>query len=93
MLAAGLDGICRRLTVPEATEENIYLSDYRKQPSSSILPGSLNQALNELEKDEVVCNALGSHLVERFISAKRLEWENFRLEVTPWELENYLPNY
>ena len=93
MLAAGLDGIRRRLTVPEATEENIYLSDNRKQPSLSILPGSLNQALNEMEKDEVVCNALGSHLMERFISAKRLEWEDFRLEVTPWELEKYLAKY
>ena len=93
MLAAGLDGIRRRLTVPEATEENIYLSDYRKQSSSSLLPGSLNQALNEMEKDEVICNALGQHMVDRFISAKRLEWEDYRLEVSPWEMEKYLPNY
>jgi glutamine synthetase len=93
MLAAGLDGIRRNLPVPEATEENIYLNENRKQPSSSILPGSLSQALDEMEKDEVVCNALGPHLVERFVSAKRLECDDFRLEVTPWELEKYLPNY
>jgi len=93
MLAAGLDGIRRRLTVPEATEENIYLLDNRRQHPQAMLPGSLNQAINALEEDEVVCNALGAHLTERFISAKRLEWEDFRLEVTPWELEKYLPNY
>jgi glutamine synthetase len=93
MLAAGLDGIRRRLTVPEATEENIYLMEHNKHAPLTILPGSLNQALNEMEKDEVVCNALGSHLAERFISAKRLEWEDFRLEVTRWELNKYLPNY
>ncbi len=93
MLAAGLDGIHRNLPVPEATEENIYLNENRKQPLSSILPDSLSQALDEMEKDEIVCKVLGPHLVERFISAKRLECEDFRLEVTPWELEKYLPNY
>jgi glutamine synthetase len=93
MLAAGLDGIRRNIPVPEATEENIYLNDYKKQPITSILPESLSQALDEMEKDEIVCKALGTHLVERFISAKRLECEDFRLEVTPWELEKYLPNY
>jgi glutamine synthetase len=93
MLAAGLDGIRRELPVPEATEENIYLLDRRAPSPLGILPGSLNQAINALEEDEVICAALGAHLTERFISAKRLEWEDFRLEVTPWELEKYLANY
>jgi glutamine synthetase len=93
MLAAGLDGIQRQLSVPEAMEENIYLLDQRKQASSNLLPGSLNQAINAMEQDEVVCNALGPHLSERFISAKRLEWEDFRLDVTPWELNKYLTTY
>ncbi len=94
MLAAGLDGIRRELPVPEATEENIYLLDSLRKPTSlDVLPGSLNQALDALEADEVVCAALGAHLCDRFISAKRLEWEDFRLEVTPWELNKYLPNY
>jgi glutamine synthetase len=93
MLAAGLDGIRRELPVPEATEENIYLLDRRGPSPLGILPGSLNQAINALEEDEVICNALGAHLTERFASAKRLEWEDFRLEVTPWELEKYLANY
>jgi glutamine synthetase len=93
MLAAGLDGIRRGLTVPDATEENIYLEDNYLQSKLNKLPGSLNQAIKALEEDEVVCKALGHHITERFLSAKRLEWEDFRLEVTSWELNKYLPNY
>ena len=50
-------------------------------------------AIAELEKDTVVRESLGAHICERFISAKRLECEEYRLEVTPWELKKYLPNY
>ncbi len=92
MLAAGLDGIRRELTVSEATEENIYQAD-KPSKSQDILPTSLNQALKALEEDEVVRNALGAHTHEVFINAKRVEWEDYRLEVTNWELENYLSNY
>ncbi len=93
MLAAGLDGIRRDLPVPEATEENLYLVNGQRRSTLEILPGSLNQALNALEEDELVRSALGAHICDRFISAKRLEWEDYRLEVTPWELEKYLPNF
>lgn len=93
MLAAGLDGVRRELAAPEATEENLYDLDRERRAALGILPGSLNQALDALEKDEVVCAALGSHICDRFINAKRLEWEDYRLDVTPWELEKYLPNY
>ncbi|MFN8433675.1 MAG: type I glutamate--ammonia ligase [Anaerolineales bacterium] len=93
MLAAGLDGIRRELQVPEATEENIYLLEKPNYSSYPLLPTSLNQALRALEEDEVVRNALGAHTHEVFINAKRLEWEDYRLEVTDWELEKYLPNY
>lgn len=93
MLAAGLDGIRRELQVPEATEENIYLVEKPNYSSYPLLPTSLNQALRAMEEDEVVRNALGAHTHEVFINAKRLEWEDYRLEVTNWELENYLPNY
>jgi len=95
MLAAGLDGIRRELSAPEAMEENVYLLD--KQNASSkketTLPSSLNQALKALEEDEVIRNALGAHTHEVFISAKRLEYDDYRLEVTNWELEKYLANY
>jgi len=94
MLASGLDGIRRKLEVPEASEENIYLSnDPKKKSTLHILPGSLDEAISEFEKDTVIREALGAHIFERFISAKRLEWDDYRLEVTPWELEKYLPTY
>ena len=93
MLAAGLDGIRRELPVPDATEENIYLLENQHPSKSSILPGSLNQALDAIEEDEVIREALGAHTFENFISAKRQEWEEYRLVVTDWELNKYLPNY
>jgi glutamine synthetase len=93
MLLAGLDGIRQEIPVPDATDENIYLLDDQNKGSLAILPGSLNQALNAMEQDNVVREALGTHTFERFISAKRLEWEDYRLEVTGWELDKYLPNY
>ena len=93
MLAAGLDGIRRELPAPEATEENLYLRDTQRRSAPELLPGSLNQALDALEQDQVVRDALGAHIYDRFISAKRLEWEDYRLEVSDWELNKYLPNY
>ncbi len=93
MLAAGLDGIRRELPVPEAMEENIYVPDKLRSSSKDILPTSLNQAIKALEEDEVVRNALGAHTHEVFINAKRLEYEDYRIEVTNWELEKYLANY
>jgi glutamine synthetase len=93
MLAAGLDGIRRELPVPEATEENIYLLDTQYKSSQAILPASLNQALKALEEDEVIRDALGAHTHEVFINAKQLECEDYRLEVTDWELRKYLSSY
>lgn len=93
MLAAGLDGICRELPAPDATEENLYALDADRRSALGVLPGSLDEALDELEKDEVIREALGAHVCDRFINAKRLEWDDFRLDVTPWELNKYLPNF
>ena len=94
MLAAGLDGIKRELQIPEANEENVYLNtSAKKNVKESFLPESLYEAVNELEKDKIIREALGAHLFERFVSAKRLEWEDYRLQVTQWELDKYLPSY
>ncbi|HEX9077850.1 MAG TPA: glutamine synthetase family protein [Anaerolineae bacterium] len=93
MLAAGLDGVRRELTVPEATEENLFLLDNERRSQLQVLPESLKQALDALEQDEIIREALGAHICDRFISAKRLEWEDYRLEVTSWELAKYLANY
>lgn len=93
MLAAGLDGIRRQLTVPDATDENLYLIKSTRRPPLETLPGSLEDALETLAADQVVRDALGAHVFERFSSAKRLEWEDYRLEVTDWELNKYLALY
>jgi len=93
MLAAGLDGISRNLAIPEATEENLYMLDTQRRSKLAILPESLDEALNVLEQDEVVRKALGAHICDRFISAKRQEWDEYRQQVTPWELNKYLLNY
>jgi glutamine synthetase len=53
----------------------------------------LNQALKALEEDDVMRDALGAHTHEVFINAKRVEYENYRLEVTDWELKKYLSSY
>jgi glutamine synthetase len=92
MLAAGLDGIKRELQVSEASEENVYLpANTQSKLTGSLLPESLDEAIDEMEKDSVIKEALGAHLFERFINAKRLEWEDYRLEVSSWELKKYLP--
>ena len=93
MLAAGLDGIRRELPAPEATEENLYLLDLPRRAELRLLPGTLSDALDALEEDQVVRDALGPHVYTRFLDAKRLEWEEYRVQVTDWELDKYLPTY
>ena len=92
MLAAGLDGIKNKIKCPEPVEENVYLlssSEYN-QRNIKTLPASLREAINELKTDEILMDALGSHLSREFIKAKIQECEEFRLEVTPLEAEKYL---
>jgi glutamine synthetase len=92
MLKSGLDGIKRGLTPPSAAEEDLYHIDPRSR-SLTTLPGSLGEALEELQKDEVIQQALGPHIFERFVEAKQQEWDEYRLYVSQWELERYLPIY
>ena len=89
MLKCGLDGIKSDLPVPEPTEEDLFESE-RARHGLDTLPGSLSEALEELERDTVVREALGPHIYERFLDAKRQEWADYCLEVTPWELSRYL---
>jgi len=95
MLAAGLDGIRRELPLPQPIEEDLFHFDEAMMAKHAIgmLPGSLAEALNELQRDEVVMAAIGEHVAEWFIEAKRQEWDDYRLRVTPWELERYLETY
>jgi len=91
MLAAGLDGVERKLQAPAPIEESAYEmnEDDLCERSIGVLPGSLGEALAELEKDPVVCNALGEHGYKAFMRAKRREWDEYRLQVSQWEWNRY----
>ncbi|GAH77815.1 unnamed protein product, partial [marine sediment metagenome] len=94
MLAAGLDGMKKKLPLPEPVQENVYglVKGERvgELPDLETLPGSLLEALLELESDPVIKEALGEHVYHKFIQLKRKEWEEFNLQVTSWELEKYM---
>ena len=92
MLAAGLDGIEKKMSPPDPVEENLYHFDAAKLESRQIkqLPGTLREALDELRNDEVVADALGEHIFERFVEAKTEEWDEYRMQVSAWELDRYL---
>jgi glutamine synthetase len=95
MLRAGLDGIKRELEPPPIANENLYhLDDLgREARGMATLPGSLGEALEELKCDSLVRETLGEHLVERYIEAKTIEWHEYNLQVSPWEVERYLSIY
>ncbi len=92
MLMAGLDGIRRQLEPPPPVEEDVYHFDDSRLREQHIvtLPGTLEEALNELDRDEVIQQALGEHAYQAFTRAKRTEWDEYRIQVTDWELNRYL---
>lgn len=89
MLGAGLDGMKRRLTLGEAAEEDLFQVDPRAL-GLEVLPSSLGQAIEALKYDEVIQEALGPHVYERFIDAKEQEWSEYRSYVSEWEVGRYL---
>jgi glutamine synthetase len=95
LLAAGLDGIKNKIMPPEATNTNIYhmSAKDRKRMKIEMLPGSLAEAQAAMMKDEVICNALGAHVVETLANIAEAETDAFRLTVHQWELDRYLANY
>lgn len=95
LLEAGLDGIRRGLTPPEEVNQNIYhmSSEERREAGIADLPSTLHNAVKALKKDEVVKEALGTHIYENFVESKEQEWSIYREKVTKWELDNYLERY
>ncbi|NQS75659.1 MAG: type I glutamate--ammonia ligase [Peptococcaceae bacterium] len=94
-LQAGLDGIKNKILPPEQCNRNIYEMTpvERLQFGIESLPQSLEAAVQELEKDQVLKKALGDHVFERYIAAKRIEWDRYRVQVHPWETVEYLSKY
>jgi glutamine synthetase len=93
MLAAGLEGIEKGYEIPEPVEENVYeMSDEERQRKGiSTLPASLWEAVQLTKKSEVVRRTLGDHVFDAFIKNKKIEWDQYRTQVTDYELKRYLP--
>jgi len=94
-IAAGLDGVRRGLLPPAAVDGNIYsmTAAQRKKHHIGSLPASLEEAINELQKDKFVCQVLGQHVLEKYVEAKKLEWLEYKTRVSQWEIDRYLSKY
>jgi glutamine synthetase len=91
ILAAGLDGIEKKIEPPAAVEENIYqMSESEKQKRGIYrLPANLKEALNEAENSKLVREVLGEHIWEKFLKLKEREWWEYSATVTEWERKKY----
>jgi glutamine synthetase len=94
-LKTGLDGIKNNLMPPQSVEENVYQLDNESLVNKNVdvLPTSLWEALNELKKNTLIQEVLGGHLFERYINIKTKEWDDFKMQVTSWEINKYLDIY
>jgi glutamine synthetase len=95
MLASGLDGIEKDLDCGAPVDRNIFEMSEREKKRLKIkqLPGSLDEAIDFLEKDALLREALGDHIFDHFILNKRREWAEYIKEIHDWELERYLERY
>src|SRR5437867_3540796 len=93
MLRTGLDGIQRKLTLPAAMDESLFLRDEneRLQRHARLLPATLGEALEGLREDALVRETLGDSIYDGFLDAKTIEWSEYRRQVHAWEIERYLP--
>lgn len=93
MIAAGYDGIKKGLKLGDPVEENIFEMNEaeRRKHNIDTLPGSLENAIREFEKSELMKKTLGEHVFNQLIENKKVEWDKYRITITGYELENYLP--
>lgn len=91
-LAAGLDGIRNKIEPPAGVQQNVFDMGEAERERLGIesLPSDLEEAVEELEKDAFVKNVLGEHITEKYIEAKRADWNAYRSQVTGWEIDEYL---
>ncbi|MFH1826227.1 MAG: type I glutamate--ammonia ligase [bacterium] len=92
MLKTGLEGIKKGMKPPKAVEEDVYALSPAELSAKGIemLPFSIKRAVEELEKDNVLKSALGPHTFAKFCEAKLAEFDDYRMQITPWELDKYL---
>lgn len=91
-LAAGLDGIRNKITPPDSVDLNIFTMTEEEKAAKGIknLPASLKEALGQFEKSEFVKSVLGDHTASKYLEAKNAEWNQYSVQVSQWELDQYL---
>ncbi len=94
-LRAGLDGIVNKIEPPKTVTKNIYAMSHEERKALHIeqLPCTLGEAISELEKDALICDVLGPHLKEYYLTSKKHEWMEYRTQVSDWEVQEYLYRY
>ena len=93
MLHAGLEGIEKGYELPDADGDEPlrpHRTTERARLGIEQLPETLGEAIEEMAGSELVLKALGEHVFTRYVDLKRAEWEDYRVQVSPWELERYL---
>lgn len=95
MFEAILDGIKNKIKPPLVVEKNIYKMDDKERKRAKIdsLPGTLIEALYAMKKSQIVKSALGEHIFNEFMTSKLREWDNYRITVSPYEIQQYLERY
>jgi glutamine synthetase len=93
LLHAGLEGIEHGYELPEPMETNLYhlTAEQRRERGIISLPETLGEAIDELAGSELARKALGPHIFDRYVELKRKEWDEYRVQLTRWEMERYLP--
>jgi len=93
MLNAGLKGVEKGYNLPEPVEMDVYhlKGEEREKMGIDCLPGSLNRAIEYAENSELLPEILGDHIFEQFITSKKVEWDEYRINVHPYEMKRYLP--
>ena len=95
MLVSGLDGIKNNLEAPAPIDQDIFSMTPAEKEAAGIdsLPANLKEAIDALKANPIAEEALGAHILEKYIEGKEKEWDSYRTAVTDWELDNYLNNY
>jgi glutamine synthetase len=83
------------MVLSDPVEESLFEMDATRIAEKGIkeLPGTLGEALDELERDDVIREALGDHVFSHYLEAKRAEWDEYRTQVSDWEVERYLDQF
>jgi glutamine synthetase len=92
MLSAGLDGVRKSILPPEPVEKDVYSMSSEERTALGVnnLPENLGDALDQIEDSEFMKETLGDHIFQQYSSIKKMEWHEFKRQVTPWELERYI---